>query len=344
MERLREDNQTLEDARVFESLDLTKLSVEKRKEIENSPETLHLFAFNKDKDELNVEKLSETSNENNPVAILKARTDSSYEYKNTKGNKKVNNNSAKKNLFRHFKDSNFPRACTICRNCKVAIKGRNFNPRWGLFNSSIGTVDEIVFEEGKNPNAGDLPLYVAVDFPSYTGPVWDENKPTVVPIPIVKSFCDKGCCQIQYLPLELAFAKSIHTFQGMQAGPTNAIKRLIVNLGDVKFESNNPGLLYTAISRAMTIDENNEGKNSAIYFKKFEIQHYMSNARKKQKNEISKPMRAKEQWIQYLNKHENSRIFTNRETAELLEWSQQKISLLDLNKCIESTSWRHPIS
>ena len=165
-----------------------------------------------------------------------------------------------------------------------------------------------------------------------------------MPIPIVKSFCDKGCCQIQYLPLELAFAKSIHTFQGMQAGPTNAIKRLIVNLGDVKFESNNPGLLYTAISRAMTIDENNEGKNSAIYFKKFEIQHYMSNARKKQRNESSKPMRAKEQWIQYLNKHENSRIFTNREIAELLEWSQQKISLLDLNKCIENTSWRHPIS
>ena len=74
------------------------------------------------------------------------------------------------------------------------------------------------------------------------------------------------------------------------------------------------------------------------------IQHYMSNARKKQRNKISKPMRAKEQWIQYLNKQENSRIFTKRETAELLEWSQQKISLLDLNKCIENKSWRHPIS
>ena len=50
------------------------------------------------------------------------------------------------------------------------------------------------------------------------------------------------------------------------------------------------------------------------------IQHYMSNARKKQRNEISKPMRAKEQWIQYLNKSENSRIFTNRETADVPTW------------------------
>ena len=347
LERLREDKQTIQDAKVFESLDLSRISDERRKEIEKSAETLHLFAFNKDKDQLNIEKLAEISSEINPVAIIKSRTDSNFFYilENQKKEQNKKSSSASKSKqktqqFKHFKDSNYPKTSTICVGCKVALKGRNFNPQWGLYNSSIGTVEEIVFEEGKNPNAGDLPLYVAVNFPSYTGPVWDLKNPTVVPIPIVKGFCDKGCCQIEYLPLELAFAKSIHTFQGMQAGPSNPIKRLIVHLGTIQFESNNPGLLYTAISRAMTIDENNNGNNSAIYFLNFEIQHFMNNAKKKLTNTLSKPMKAKETWIQHLDKNENKKNFTEDEITELLDWSQQKIPLAILRKCISNTSWR----
>ena len=55
----------------------------------------------------------------------------------------------------------------ICVGAKVAIKGNNIAPTWGLYNGAIGTVKEIVFALGKNPNLGHLPLYVAVEFNSY---------------------------------------------------------------------------------------------------------------------------------------------------------------------------------
>ena len=165
-----------------------------------------------------------------------------------------------------------PRATTICRGCKVAIKGKNFNPEWGLFNSAIGTVQEIVYKNDESPNEGHLPCYVAVEFPSYTGHLqangghcWDKNNPQVIPIPIVTARCKKGCCQIEYLPLELAFGKTIHTFQGLEAGPDKPIQTIIVNCGTNLFESSNPGLQYTAMSRASTIGENGIN-DSAIYF------------------------------------------------------------------------------
>ena len=62
---------------------------------------------------------------------------------------------------------------------KVALSNRNFHPAWGLHNGACGTVDEIIFESGSNPNEGGLPSYVVVDFPLYNGPIWDEDNPTV---------------------------------------------------------------------------------------------------------------------------------------------------------------------
>ena len=56
---------------------------------------------------------------------------------------------------------------------------RNFEPGWGLYNNSTGTVRDIVFAPGDDPNSGDLPQYVAVEFSHYTGPVWDPENPKV---------------------------------------------------------------------------------------------------------------------------------------------------------------------
>ena len=50
-------------------------------------------------------------------------------------------------------------------NARVAIKGRNFYPKWGLHNGATGTVKTIAYAKGKNPNNGDLPDYVEVEFP-----------------------------------------------------------------------------------------------------------------------------------------------------------------------------------
>jgi hypothetical protein len=40
-------------------------------------------------------------------------------------------------------------------------------------------VREIVFAKGDNPNHGNLPKYVVVEFPAYSGPKWDSDNPKV---------------------------------------------------------------------------------------------------------------------------------------------------------------------
>jgi hypothetical protein len=108
--------------------------------------------------------LAAVSNQDNPVAVLKTKLCC------TKDNKRGKSS--------HF-DSPPPDPCTICVDCKVSIAGKNFNPSWGLFNGSIGTVKEIVFATDANPNHGDFPLYVVVEFQCYCGPAWDVNRPKV---------------------------------------------------------------------------------------------------------------------------------------------------------------------
>ncbi len=98
----------------------------------------------------------------NPVAVIKSRT----------------NGHSGKAIRSHF-DADLPSAAVFCTGSKVAINNRNFMPSWGLHNGACGTAVEIVFANGHNPNRGDMPLYTVVDFPLYTGPVWDKDHPTV---------------------------------------------------------------------------------------------------------------------------------------------------------------------
>lgn len=92
-----------------------------------------------------------------------------------------------------------------------------------------------------------------------------------LPIPCVEARCKLNCCSRRFVPLTLAFARSIHKFQGLSAGPTdegqipNIFKYLIVDPGNKLREANCPGLLYTAVSRATTLG-NEHGKDSAMYF------------------------------------------------------------------------------
>ena len=82
----------------------------------------------------------------------------------------------------------------------------------------------------------------------------------------------KHCCKKTFIPLQLSYAKTIHTFQGSNAGiteegqPQNPIKRIICDPGKKEFELRNPGLFYTTFSRATTIGDSNDFLSSAIYF------------------------------------------------------------------------------
>jgi hypothetical protein len=133
---------------------------------------------------------------------------------------------------------------------------------------------DIVFRPGDNPNHGDLPLYILVDFPQYKGPVYIEGRPTLVPIPIVETTCKfPGCCSRKFVPLTLAFGKTIHTFQGSSAGPVaegqppNAVECIICDPGTRQFEGVCPGLFYTVLTRATTLGEEGDHLSSALYFR-----------------------------------------------------------------------------
>jgi hypothetical protein len=150
----------------------------------------------------------------------------------------------------------------VCRDARVQIQGKNFNPRWGLFNGAIGTVKHIVFDENKNPNHGDLPNFIVVDFNHYTGPVWDPDNPTYVPIPCITLLCDKQCCARTFPPICLSFATTIHRCQGLTIGKNkeeqqqNSVQSMILDPGTKSFESNCPGTAYVGISRATSMNQN----------------------------------------------------------------------------------------
>jgi hypothetical protein len=55
----------------------------------------------------------------------------------------------------------------LCCEAMVEIVKANIEPKWGLYNGAIGTVVDIVYHQGENPNSGHLPKVVVVDFKHY---------------------------------------------------------------------------------------------------------------------------------------------------------------------------------
>ena len=109
-------------------------------------------------------------------------------------------------------------------------------PEWGLYHRTIGKVVDIVYKDSKGPHhegtaTEKLPEYVLVDFSQYCEPSMyandknitseeREKRKTWVAIPMVEARCKNNMCTRLYMPLSLAFAKSIHSFQGATVGPT----------------------------------------------------------------------------------------------------------------------------
>jgi hypothetical protein len=145
----------------IQSMHLSRLHMSEIKAEEDrnklTRDALFVFAMNKARVDHNVQALSDMCNPTNPVAMIQPKF--------------VYGQMGRKIHF-ETKRENFPESTCICRGARVMIKGRNKHPKSGLYNGSIGTVIDIVFREGENPNEGDLPLYVLVEFDCYTG----ENK------------------------------------------------------------------------------------------------------------------------------------------------------------------------
>ena len=285
-----------------------------RKEL--AKDALFLFANKAPRDYFNLIQLHQKHSKSNPVATIKAET--------TKKGLRVANNS-------HY-DSTIPPATNLCREAQVSITGCNLFPSWGLYNGSIGEVMDIVYEHDHSPNNGDLPLYVLVRLSDYNGPPLLSEDPKLVPIVPVEMLCNNGCCcKRKFIPLSLAFAKTIHTFQGGNAGPVdegkppNPIQRIICDPGTKQFEGINIGLFYTLLSRATSLGNIDDAtfKDSAIYFignnmNEDRIRNITKNANGNDYLKVSK----RNAWINYLHKHKHTSGISNPDKQSLFQWAE----------------------
>ena len=322
LQNLRTGDPTHDDASFLMKLHLANLTQAETEEMEKDKVVMHMFATKAPRDEYNVRKLSENASDRNPAALVKA---------SWKTSRRANLQS----IAQHF--DNPPDAATLmCRGSVVRIAGKIFEPDFGLFNNAIGTVEEIVFKPGKDPNNGDQPSYVAVRFEGYSGPAWDESEPKIVPIPMVTRRCNKGCCEVTYCPLSLSYGVTAHTFQGQSTGPVdegqpkNAVDCVVFYPGNNKFEGNNPGLLYMGTSRATT---SGTGRlDSALYFSGQDMNTYrvtQESATERQK------------WIERLDKNTIRPSWDNKEKEELITWAKTfRMSTNNLEDILSMKEWR----
>ena len=332
LQNVRLGETTEDDVKFLSTLHLNNFSEDEKKQLLTEyDDSLHLFATNQAKDEYNITSLKKINTPDKPVCVLKTK----LEYKR------------RSNVQKHLGDSYPGNSTYFCIGAKVCLCKRNFQPDWGLFNNSIGTVKDIVFEkEGDNPNNGDHPLYVAVEFSDYCGPIWCPSNPKLVPIPVVTNACSQGCCKATFLPLSLCFATTIHKYQGLSVGvvppgnPPNAIKRIFVDPGTKSLESTAPGLFYTALSRATTTGTGN--LDSAIYF----IGNNLNAARilnltKGVDGKEYKIVTLRNKWVSYLNNHLDKTTCTESEFRDIISFSKNYIYDEDaFDQAILNKHWR----
>ena len=298
-----EKHSILEDADAEHLLQyhLQHFTPKERKELYK--DALFLSATKNEVNNFNLKCLAGLSSPSNPVAKLHSKTCGKYKRSTTTS---------------HYDKDRNPEYIRLTTGARVFLNGWNPAPSWGLYHGSIGTIKDIVFNETDNPNDKDLPLYVVVDFEHYKGPIFFQGRPTYVPIPTYTRQCDLSygdtCCERTNIPLQLAFGKTIHTFQGQSAGitqpgkPENQFKRIIVDPGNRKFESHNVGTFYTLLSRITTLGDPNDKMSSAIYFvgENFSSIHRIQNIRNKvNSNELYEMIKLRDKWVEFLENNTN---------------------------------------
>ena len=153
-----------------------------------------------------------------------------------------------------------------------------------------------------------------------------------VPIPAAECSCTRasGCCRRTFVPLCLAYARTIHKFQGLTAGPDdqgkikNMFEVIICDPDDGKFENSALGLLYTAVSRAATLGDE-DGLNSAMCF----TGEHMTEARirrigkcKDSRNEFIR-VGERRKWINHLRKGETKNTFSAKKRENIISWGEK---------------------
>ena len=112
--------------------------------------------------------------------------------------------------------------------------------KYGLINSQIGIVKDIVYKPGITPP--NFPEAVIVYFENYTGPQYFQSieKRNQIPIQVYSKYNAFYNSTRTQIPLKLAYSITITKSQG------STLHQIIVNLGD---SERTLGLAYTALTR-----------------------------------------------------------------------------------------------
>jgi AAA domain len=318
-----------EDIQRLLELDINHPSFTREQREDIKKKSMYLFANKEPRDAYNSTMLLKANMQGNPVARLKSRT-------TDKHGKQVANSS-------HFDCERCPYQLMICKTAQVALNGCNIEPSIGLYHGTLGVVEDIVFKENESPNLDDLPAYVLVNFNQYCGKQIVEGSKTSVPITPREARCKIGCCTRRYIPLALAYGKTVHTFQGQSVGPVpagrpeNAIQKIIVEPGTRAFEGNNVGLFYTTVSRATTIGTEEDKKSSAIYFDGPDFsEKRITQLTKDMSGKFYRKALLRKKWVDYQKTHSlKRREYTKEEMAFLFNWIKKtRYTFSELEKII----------
>ena len=149
---------------------------------------------------------------------------------------------------------------------------------------------------------------------------------------MVEHTCKTGCCKRIYLPLTLAYGRTIHKFQGQSAGPVDKgkiknIYNCIVCDPDTKdWEGRCLGLLYTAVSRGTTLGDA-DGLNSAVYFQgaDFKEDRIRQLYQKKDSGDDYALAVKRTQWVEYLKERQRDMKFNSqagrKRLEKILDWA-----------------------
>lgn len=127
-----------------------------------------------------------------------------------------------------------------------------------------------------------------------------------VPIPMIDMDCPRKCCNARYCPLVLAWATTVHKFQGFEAGfdDTDEINYIVADLNTLDWEKKNPGTAYVVASRAKTIGEHTDNnpypKKSNLFFTGTIGAHRFTRCLYKDNGELCLKVQKRELWVQYL--------------------------------------------
>jgi hypothetical protein len=318
LQQIYDGNLTDENACYLLKLDIDtiKFSDKERQHILNN--ALYSFHENSKVREYNEIRLFHEHSNDNPVARIRAKEQG-----------KIRKN--------HFEQNEINHVIHLCVGAKVQLKGRNIKPEWGLYNGARGVIKSIHFHEGESPNTKDLPSFVLVNFPMYSGPPFDSCNPKHVPLVPIQFQCKNKCCTMTQLPLTLSYATTNYKLQGKSIGSNQDTLYLICDPGPRKVESTSIGMFYMCLGRTQSTGPPDDPKKSNIFFQGSNFnKRRIIDIYKDKKGKNYQNYEARQKWIKYLDRRDIKRLTTSKELSNLTSWLDETLSENELDSCIQT--------